>query len=212
MDINTPYKATFTREQFLFHEMRTVSQLLLSGKSESEIIDVIISDNLFQYPTEKSIKRMAKNCLKRVYLLNDKRLVDIIANGAFDSAKQVCLYAMMNQYRVIYEFMISVIGEKYRIKDFTFSKKDINAFFTGLQENSDVVASWSDSTIQKLKQVILKMLVDTEYLDNTKSEILNNVLIDFDLKNILIDKRDYATLSAFNCFEEEYLWVMLKND
>lgn len=205
MNINEPYKATFTREQFLFHEMRVVSQLILDGMTDQEIIDEVMKGNLFQYPTEKSIKRITQNCLKRIHLLDDKRLIDIIANGASDSAKQVCLYAMMNQYRVINEFMVSVIGEKYRLKDLSFSKKDINVFFSRLQEQSDVVASWSDSTIQKLKQVLLKMLVDTEYLDSTKSETLNTVLLDFDLKNILIDKRDYATLSVFNCFEEEQL-------
>lgn len=203
MNINEPYKATFTREQFLFHEMRTVSQLMLEGKNDKEIIEEVFNNNLFQYPTEKSVKRMTKNCLKRLHLLEDERFIDIIANGASDSAKQVCLYAMMNQYRVVNEFMTSVIGEKYRLKDFSFSKKDINVFFSRLQEQSDVVASWSESTIQKLKQVILKMLVDIEYLDSTKSETLNTVLIDFDLKNILIDKRDYATLSVFNCFEGE---------
>lgn len=203
MNINEPYKASFTREQFLFHEMRVIASLMLNDFSDDEIINQVYESNLFQYPTEKSVRRMARNCLKRIHLLNDNILIDIIANGASDSAKQVCLYAMMNQYRVIYEFMVNVIGEKYRIKDFSFSKKDINVFFSRLQEQSDVVASWSDSTIQKLKQVLLKMLVDTEYLDNTKSERLNTVLIDFDLKNILIDKRDIAALSVFNCFEGE---------
>lgn len=203
MNINEPYKASFTREQFLFHEMRVIAGLMLNDFSDDEIINQVYESNLFQYPTEKSVRRMARNCLKRIHLLNDNILIDIIANGASDSAKQVCLYAMMNQYRVIYEFMVSVIGEKYRLKDFSFSKKDINVFFSRLQEQSDVVASWSDSTIQKLKQVLLKMLVDTEYLDNTKSERLNTVLIDFDLKNILIDKRDIAALSVFNCFEGE---------
>lgn len=203
MNIYEPYKASFTREQFLFHEMRVIAGLMLNDFSDDEIIDQVYESNLFQYPTEKSVRRMARNCLKRIHLLNDNILIDIIANGASDSAKQVCLYAMMNQYRVIYEFMVNVIGEKYRIKDFSFSKKDINVFFSRLQEQSDVVASWSDSTIQKLKQVLLKMLVDTEYLDNTKSERLNTVLIDFDLKNILIDKRDIAALSVFNCFEGE---------
>ncbi len=203
MNINEPYKASFTREQFLFYEMRTVSQLMIEGKNDIEIRQLVFDNNLFQYPTEKSVDRMVKNCLKRLHLLEDMRLVSIIANGASDSAKQVCLYAMMNQYRVINEFMVNVIGEKYRIKDFSFSKKDMNVFFSRLQEQSDVVASWSDSTIQKLKQVIIKMLVDTEYLDDSKSETLNTILIDFDLKNILIDKRDYATLSVFNYFEGE---------
>ena len=200
MNINEPYKATFTREQFLFHEMRTVASLMLEEKTDKEIVESVFENNLFQYPTEKSIKRMAQNCLKRLHLLDDQRLIQIIANGASDSARQVCLYAMMKQYRAIYEFMVSVIGEKYRIKDFSFSKKDVNVFFSRLQEQSNVVAGWSDSTIQKLKQVIVKMLVDTEYLDSAKSDVLNTVLIDFDLKDILLDKRDYATLSVFNCF------------
>ena len=203
MNINEPYKATLTREQFLFHEMRTIANLMLDGKTDNEIIEIVYEDNLLQYPTEVMTKRMTRDCLKRIHLLNDERLVDIIANGASDSAKQVCLYAMMIQYRVINEFMINVIGEKYRTKDFSFSKKDVNVFFSRLQEQSDVVASWKDSTIQKIKQVIVKILVDTEYLDNTKSEILNVVLIDFDLKNILIEKRDYDSLVAFNCFEGE---------
>ena len=108
---------------------------------------------------------------------------------------------MMNEYRVIYEFMTSVIGEKYRTKDFSFSKRDVNVFFSRLQEQSDVIASWSNSTIKKLKQVIVKMLVDTQFLDSTKSELLNVVLIDPDLKNILMEKRDIAALTAFNSFE-----------
>lgn len=203
MNINEPYKAAFTRESFLFHEMRIVANLILEGKTDKEIIDEVYEQNLFQYPTEKSIKRMTKNCLKRLHLIDDEVLINIIANGASDSAKQVCLYAMINQYRVIYEFMVGVIGEKYRLKDFSFSRKDINVFFSQLQEQSDVVASWSESTITKLKQVIMKMLVDTEYLDNLKSETLNTILIDLDLKNILLDKKEYKVLSVFNCFVGE---------
>ena len=64
MNINEPYKASFTREQFLFHEMRTVSQLMVESKSDEEIKKLVIDDNLFQYPTEKSITRMAKACIK----------------------------------------------------------------------------------------------------------------------------------------------------
>ena len=201
MNINVPYKASFTREQFMFYEMRTTAQLILEGKNDKEIIDGVINNNLFQYPTEKSNKRMATACLKRLHLLEDNQLIDIIANGSSDSSRQVCLYAMMNQYRVIYEFMVTVIGEKYRVKDFSFSKRDINVFFTRLQEQDDTVASWNESTISKLKQVLLKLLVDNDYLDSTKSETLNTVLIDFDLKNILLEERNYAVLSVFNCFE-----------
>ena len=203
MSINVPYKASFTREQFMFYGMRTTAQLMQEGKTEDEIVNEVIDNNLFQYPTEKSSKRMTTACIKRLKLLNDAQLIDVVANGASDSAKQVCLYAMMKQYRVINEFMITVIGEKYRLKDFSFTKRDLNVFFSRLQEQDDTVASWSDSTVSKLKQVLQKLLVDIGYIDSTKSEDLNTVLIDFNLKNILIDNRDYATLSVFNYFEGE---------
>ena len=44
-----------------------------------------------------------------------------------------------------------------------------------LQEQNDNVVSWSDTTITKLKQIIARVLVETEYLDNLKADHLNLV-------------------------------------
>ena len=62
---SSPYKgsAQITREQFLFYEMRTTAKLMREGLNDEEIIDQIVEDNLFQYPTEKSIRQMAKACV-----------------------------------------------------------------------------------------------------------------------------------------------------
>ena len=195
-----PYKAGITREQFLFHEMRTTAKLMNKGFNDEEIVNEIIEDNLFQYPTEKMIKNLAKVCVARLHTINDKNLVEIIANGSAESAKQICLYAMMKHYRIVWEFMTTVIAEKFKLKDLSYSRKDINVFITRLQEQNDVVASWSDSTIRKNKQVVTKMLVDNGYLDSTKSETLNPVLIDLDLKNVLEEKNEKDALAAFNYF------------
>ncbi len=195
-----PYKAGITREQFLFHEMRTTAKLMNKGFNDEEIVNEIIEDNLFQYPTEKMIKNLAKVCVARLHTINDKNLVKIIANGSAESAKQICLYAMMKHYRIVWEFMTTVIAEKFKLKDLSYSRKDINVFITRLQEQNDVVASWSDSTIRKIKQVLTKMLVDNGYLDSTKSETLNPVLIDLDLKNVLEEKNEKDALAAFNYF------------
>lgn len=201
MDVlNIPYKAVITREQFLFHEMRTTAKLMNKGLDDETIVNEIIEDNLFQYPTEKMIKNLAKVCVARLHTINDKNLVEIIANGSAESAKQICLYAMMKHYLIVWEFMTTVIAEKYKLKDLSYSRKDINIFFTRLQEQSDVVASWSDSTIRKIKQVLTKMLVDNGYLYSTKSETLNPVLIDLDLKNVLEEKNEKDALAAFNYF------------
>ena len=202
MNINTPYK-TITREQVLFHEMRITARLLLEDKTDNEIINEIVNNNLFQYPTERMIKNLAGVCLKRLHKLDDMTLVDVLANGSSESAKQICLYAMMNYYHLVWDFMTTVIAEKFRSKDFYFSKMDVNVFFTRLQEQNDVVATWSDSTVNKCKQVLVKVLVENEYLDSPRSETLNPVLIDYQLKNALLDKGEKSSLAAFNCFEGE---------
>lgn len=169
----SPYNAAITREQFLFYEVRTTAKLLNEGYNLEEVVERIISDNLFQYPTEKSVRKMALACLRRLEALEDNSLAEAIATQPSDMAKQICLYAMMKQYRLVWDFMITVIGEKYRLSDTTFGKIDLNSYFLRLQEQDDWVATWSDSTVTKLKQVIAKMLVENEYIDNIRSTKLN---------------------------------------
>lgn len=117
-----------------------------------------------------------------------------------DVAKQICLYAMMKQYRLIWDFMITVIGEKYRLSDTTFGKIDLNSYFLRLQEQDDWVATWSDSTVTKLKQVIVKILEENEYIDNIKSVKLNPVWLQPVLENAIRENGDEIALPAFNCF------------
>ena len=198
MNINTPYR-TITREQFLFSEMRIVASLLSEGKSEKEIIEDIANNNLFQYPTERMIKNIAQVCLNRFKEADSKELVELVAKGSSDTAKQACLFLMMNYYRLVWEFMINVVGEKYRTKNTSFGKVDLNSFFTQLQEQNETVASWSDSTVNKCKQVLKKSLVEAGYLDNARSQELNHILLDPELKDIIEHTQNSNALIAFGC-------------
>ncbi len=200
---NSPYigSGQLTREQFLFYEMRTTARLLSMGKAEEKVINEIIQDNLFQYPTEKSVRQMARTCVVRLKALDSENLIRDIAEADFVTAKQMCLYAMMKRYRIVWDFMISVIGNKYLQQDHTFSRRDINAFFLQLQEQDDYVASWSDSTVKKLGSVLSRILIETEYIDDNKSTSLNPVLITSALENAIRDNGDLKVLPAFNCIE-----------
>ncbi len=200
--IVSPYKGSgqITREQFLFYEMRTTAKLMEEGLDENEIIQRIADDNLFQYPTEKSIQQMAKTCISRLKEMDDESLITAIATQPTDTAKQICMYAMMKQYRLMWDFMITVIGEKYRMQNFSFSKMDVNVFFMQLQEQDDYVAGWSDSTVSKIRQVIIKVLVENEYLDNIKADHINPVWLNPVLENAIRNNSDDRALAAFNCF------------
>ena len=107
---------------------------------------------------------------------------------------------MMKQYRLVWDFMLTVIGEKYRMQDFSFGKVDVNVFFMQLQEQDDYVAGWSESTIGKIRQVLIKILVENEYLDNIKADHINPVWLNSTLENAIRNNSDERALTAFNCF------------
>lgn len=195
----SPYTGVITREQFLFYEVRTTARLICEGLGRDEILDRIVNENLFQYPTEKSLREMVQTCLRRLTSLEDESLVRAIAEQPSDVAKQVCLYAMMRQYRLVWDFMLTVIGSKYKSFDTSFGNVDLNGFFIRLQEQDDWVATWSDSTIVRLKQVLRKVLVENEYLDSIHSDHLNPVLICPLLENAIRASGQEIALPAFNC-------------
>ena len=63
------YNGGLTREQFLFFETKILAELLTQGYSQTEAIDRIVAENLFQFPTERMIKTIANACLRRLNLL-----------------------------------------------------------------------------------------------------------------------------------------------
>lgn len=200
MYVTMPYNGALTAEQFLFYEIRIVAKQYLEEKSIDEIIEYIQRDNLFQYPTEREVSRLTRACHKRLVALDNDKLVFELANAPVEVAKQINLYAMMRYNRLVREFMEGLIGEKYRQHDFSYTKKDINVFFSRLREQNDDIAAWSEQTIAKLKQVLTKCLIETEMLDSFRDRDLNPIFISAELENGIRENNDLTALPAFNCF------------
>ena len=194
------YNGSLTREQFLFYEIRAVAALRIQGCGREEILERVQSENLFQFPTERMVASIAGTCMKRLEALDSETLTYQLANAPAEVAKQINLYAMMKHNRIVWDFMTTVIGEKFRTQEFDLTKRDVNVFFLALQEQNDTVAAWSDGTIAKIKQVLVKALVECEYLDSVRATRLNTIAICPELEDAIREKNDLAALPAFNCF------------
>ncbi|WP_294471278.1 DUF1819 family protein [uncultured Ruminococcus sp.] len=194
------YSGGLTREQFLFFEMRVVAGLAMQGKSREDILAEIFAENLFQFPTERMIRSITNTCFKRIDALDSPELVSYLADASAEVAKQINLYAIMCENSIVYDFMTEVIGEKYRSQELDFSAKDVNVFFMELAEKVPAVDSWSESTIKKLKQVLVRFLVECEYLENSRSDTLMPVYLYPELEAVIRGNGDTSALAAFNCF------------
>ena len=200
MEKKLEYSGSLTREQFLFYETRVVARLLADGLTREEILHAVKQDNLFQFPTERMVASICNTCLRRLEGLNSAELVQALAVGAQEDAKLINLYAMMRDNRIVWDFMVSVIGEKYRTQDYELTLSDLNMFFLHLQEQNDQIAAWSDSTVRKIKQVLKRCLLECGYLESAKSPRLAPVFPCPALVAAIRQNRDTEALAAFNSF------------
>ena len=153
------YNGALTREQFLYPEMRIAAQMKFAGMTDSEILKKVCEENLFQYPTDKELRSKCRACLKRVASLEARpEMLRALAEGMASEARQAALIAMMCQSRLLAEFMVSVIGEKYRNLDFSLTRLDVNLFFDRLRQQDADVARWSEQTVSRIKSVFRQCL------------------------------------------------------
>ena len=190
------YSGALTAEQFLFYEIRIASRFYLDGVSLEEAAAEIQEQNLFQYPTEREVKRMTRACYKRLDALENHELIRALSNAPAENAKQINLYAMMRYNLLVWDFMVQLIGEKYKTQDMSLTPKDVNGFFARMQAQSDQISGWSDKTIKKIRGVLLRALAETGYIDTVRS----TVLISQELEDGIRENGDSQALAAFNCF------------
>lgn len=183
--IKKEYSANLTGAWFLFYEIKQVIKLMELGMNTQDIRNEIIEENLFQHKSKSSVKRALPTVIRRTELLSPE-LRQVLLKDNMENGRIINLYAIMLEDRLFSEFMYEVIEEKYKSKQLYLEDKDINGFFTKKAEESKKVANFKMSTIKKLRQVYLKILMEVNILSDLKSKDLNKIYIDEKLANLII--------------------------
>lgn len=189
------YSATLTGASFLFYEFKQVISLKEQGLKDSEIKERVFTENLFQYQVKSSLKRSLPSVLRRVNVLDDT-LRKMVLEESLESGKIINLYAIMKTDRLFFEFMNEVIREKLESNDYLFEKKDLNLYFTSKAEQDAGVAGWKEQTVNKLKQVFVKILYESGILKDKKTGELNRLIMNEQLKRHMIHIGDIAYVRA----------------
>lgn len=191
---------SLTREQFLLSEIRKVASLREQGVSDSDIIDLAKAQNIFQYPTLRVVENIAKVCLRRLNMLEQPQLQAMLAEeaGNPERAAQINLYAMARTYRLMRDFLEVEIATRFLVRDYRFGPAEMNLYFGSLVVRNREAASWSDSTIGKLKQILRKSLYETGLLDDLAGGMLQVIRLDEAVRQGIAANDDYELLPAFS--------------
>ena len=189
------YSAALTGEPFLFYESRQVARLKLSGRNPQQIREEIKNQNLFQYANEKRLNIRITAVQKRIDTL-DGPLLRFLAEKPAATAKIINLYAIMNTNKLMLDFMIEVIGEKFEQGNLILEKKDLNEFFAAKREQQENVARWSDETVAKLKRVLPRIIFEAGILVDRNTGILRRLTLDQDVEKYFRDHGEIEFLKA----------------
>ncbi|MBN1062359.1 DUF1819 family protein [Clostridium botulinum] len=184
MELNKSYSAKLTGESFLLYEFKIVAKLKKEGFSDKDIRKMVLEENLFQYKFKSSITRRLTPLLQRVNIIDDI-LIDMLIDDPLGNGVIINLYAIMKNDRLFFEFMNEVVKEKLQNTSEIIEKKDINIYFEHKAEQNEVITKWSDATIQKLKQVIKKILSEAKVI-NLKTGEVHKLIMSQGLKEYLI--------------------------
>ena len=75
-----------------------------------------------------------------------------MADGPLDLAKLTALYAVAKSNRVVADFIIQVYVPNARLAEGRIEQSDAKEFFRVLREQNEVVAAWSEATIERLSR------------------------------------------------------------
>jgi len=92
----------------------------------------------------------------------------------------------MEEDKLFKEFMIEEVATCYRDNDLLFDRSKVNRYLNEKSEQSDKVASYSDGTRNKLRQIYMKILIESDLLTKINSGELINQYLDESLKDVLI--------------------------
>lgn len=184
MEQNKEYSAKLTGESFLLYEFKIIAKLKKEGFSDKYIRKMVLEENLFQYKFKSSITRRLTPLLQRVNIL-DNTLIDMLIDDPLGNGLVINLYAIMKNDRLFFEFMNEVVKEKLQNTNEIIEKKDINIYFEQKAEQNEIITKWSDATIQKLKQVIKKILSEAKVIHLKTGEV-HKLIMSQGLKEYLI--------------------------
>ncbi|WP_330729466.1 DUF1819 family protein [Bacillus subtilis] len=189
------YSSSLNGASFLLFELKQVIKLKQQGLAKDEIRKKVKEENLFQFNNHGRINRALPSVMKRAEAI-DETLATLMLEGSIETGKTLNLYAIMKTDLLFFEFMDEVIGEKLHNNDYLIEKKDINLFFTSKAEQSEKVASWSDTNVEKLKRAYMQVLYESGMLRSRKGKELDRLIIDEQIKNHLTQIGDDRYIRA----------------
>lgn len=158
------YLVSFTAGGLLHEETISLSPYYNDDKIES-ISEQIVNNSLMKTNSQASRQRMIQEIKKRYFAVGEKFY------GNFDQftiveQKLIIFYSCMKTYKILFDFMLDVIIEKWLSMDLEVDINDVERFLDKKSNVQNDIDGWSSQTRRKIITVLVRMLNEVGMLEN----------------------------------------------
>ena len=183
------YSAKLTGAAFLYNETKIMAKYVLDGEPIKELRKRNVEENLIHYKSKSAISRVNSPIFERISVFNNDMLYEFV-NADVSISKMLLVYAIMKTHNLVKDFMSQLYLEKILMMKDYIEQFEVNNWFEKLYIESNL-ESVSETTKYKLKQVMMKILIDSGLVikEDERYRIIIPILTD-KYKKLLSDVGD----------------------
>lgn len=170
----------------MVRESRIVASLMLDKTTPEEWDQAIRVGNVLQKRSPASAKRNAQAIRKRLERI-EPEFWRALRDGDEELATQVSIVAALERNLLLVEFMERVVRDAYITHAEKLELFHWSDFLEDCTNRDPNIHEWKESSKKKMGQVVYRMLAEAGYLENTRSLLLQYVVIRPELRVMLDD-------------------------
>lgn len=175
------YALSFTSGALLAREAVIAVPLFLEVRDWGLVRDQLRSGNMLQARTASSAFRLAREVAQRLAVLTDSEL-ELLRDASPSERGHLMWVAACRRYAFIGDFAEEVVRERFLLLTSTLGYDDFDSFVRGKALWHPELAEVKDSTLQKLRSTVFRMLTEAglfvsgEIVNAAVSERVRNAL------------------------------------
>jgi hypothetical protein len=157
------YALSFTTGALLVREAALLAPLYVEERDWLRTRDRALKGNLLQSRTSSTGARLVRETVQRLSALNDDE-VELLAQVTASERGHLMWAASCRRYELIGEFAEEVVRERFLLLASVLRHEDFDSFVRSKTLWHEELAEIKDSTRQKLRSNVFKMLQEAELL------------------------------------------------
>ena len=166
------YNMSFTAGAAMLNEMHAVAEALVECDGDWERTkDKAFKENLMEKEKMSSNIRYFALMKQRLEVLNEAEL-DMLVNGTVAVRRLIVLLAICKAHSFIYDFISEYVRDCFYNQYEKISYANFNEFYNEKKYEHPEIEQVSELTVAKMRQVVFRILEQTELIEDAESGIL----------------------------------------